>query len=139
MIEKYSDFGFTKEDSWEDLLSKIKEKLGISIDDMRNVISEYLKKNAETMAEGFRNIAPMGRYGDLIEDRNEMISFIRDEASKPEYWELRGCEPTHSNPILIKFSLSCTAIDDGENCFGFVFSDFSGKIKHAFAQSEDDW
>lgn len=119
-------------DEWD---LKLQEKLGLKIVDLQNSIGEWINKNAEELAQEFVNIAPSGDYGALIEDNDGLASYLKQEAAKPEYWEMAGVVSC-ADPNMIKFTFDCTIVDDGDTFKGFVFVSKSGKIRHSFAQNQ---
>lgn len=133
-MEDYKDLGFVKEDTAETIDEKLKEKLGITLADIKVPLSNYLKDKAEELTHQFPNIVPYGDYDKMLEDNDSMADFLRNEASKPENWKISWIEPVKGKLNLIQFGFECTAIDDGETFKGHVFIGMNGSIKHAFAQ-----
>lgn len=136
MIEKFSELDLQPEDEMEVIEQKVKEKLGISIEEMRQALSSYVIENAEELTHEFVNMAPLGDYSKMLEDNDSMSEFLKTEAHKPEHWHLYSVRQSDANAALISFDFKNKAIDDGEIFSGFVFVSKSGKIRHAFAQGE---
>lgn len=126
------------EEEWKQTLAKMdtifQEKLGVSIEQLKQSLSEYVVSHAEELTHEFVNIAPLGDYSKLLEDNDSMAEFLKTEAHKSEHWYLVGISPSDVQKNLISFSFGNKAVDDGENFEGFVYVSFQGKIRHAFAQ-----
>jgi hypothetical protein len=138
MIEKIEDFDLKETDSVEEIDSKIKEKLGVSVPEMQEALSKYVISNAEELTLQLVNIAPLGDYSKLLEDNDSMADFLKSEANKPEHWLLNSLRLSDVNSNLLSFEFINDAIDDGDSFKGFVFVSLQGKIKHAFAQGDDN-
>jgi hypothetical protein len=136
MIEKFEDLDLQDADNMTQVEQKIQEKLGVSVQEMREALSKYTIENAERLTHEFVNMAPLGDYSNLLEDNDSMAQFLKNEAHKPEHWLLFGVRVSDVNPSLLSFNFSNDSIDDGEIFNGFVFVSMQGKIKHAFAQGE---
>lgn len=118
----------------EKISSVLQEKLGVSLESLRNSLSESVKNRAEELALDLPNIAPYNDYGQLLEDNDSMSAFLREEASKLENWFLKSLQDDSKNKTLIKFVFLNKAVDDGHVLEGIVFVNKSGVIRHAFAQ-----
>jgi hypothetical protein len=156
MIEKFEDLGFGALDeevegepaptSIEEYNNQrmakaeaiIKEKLGLSVDELKQRLSSYVVANAEELTLTLVNIAPLGDYSKLLEDNDGMAEFLKSEAHKVEHWKLNKISPSDVNDKLLSFEFANDSIDDGESFQGFVFVSFQGKIRHAFAQGCDN-
>lgn len=153
MIEKFADLGLDALDEEEIEASSIeeynqqrlakaetliKEKLGVSFDEMKQALSVYVASHGEELALEMVNIAPLGDYGNLLEDNDSMAEFFKSEAHKVEHWVLESVRPSDVNENLISFQFRNNSIDDGESFQGFVFVSLQGKIKHAFGQGCDN-
>jgi hypothetical protein len=136
MIESIADLGLDEADKVEDIEKKLQEKLGITVKEMQEHLSSYVKEHAEELTHEFVNIAPMGKYDELLEDNDSMAEFLKTEAHKPEHWLLYSIRQNETNQTLISFDFKNAAVDEGESMEGFVFVSKSGKIRHAFAQGE---
>lgn len=138
MVDKFADLGLDKAESAEEAEKLIQEKLGLSVAEMKQALSNYVVANAEELTHTLVNIAPLGDYGKLLEDNDSMAEFLKTEAHKVEHWELHAARTTDVRNDLLSFEFSNDAIDEGESFQGFVFVSFQGKIKHAFAQGCDN-
>jgi hypothetical protein len=142
MIEKFEDLleglSVEKLDSIDQVESQIKEKLGVSFDDLKRSLSEYVIANSDELATQFVNISPFGDYSKMLEEKDGMAKFLKTEAHKIENWRILGLTPTDSQEELITFQFANKSIDDGDVFDGFVYVSFQGKIKHAFAQGNDN-
>ena len=76
MIEKFSDLELKDAQTAEDVDSLLKEKLGISLDEMRQSLSTAVLSSASDLAETMFNIAPLGDYSKLLEDQPSMVAFL---------------------------------------------------------------
>lgn len=123
----------SEEDYWKQIDHTLQEKLGLSLNKLKEQVCESLKNRAEEVALDLPNIAPYGDYGAMLEDNDGMSSFLKNEASKLENWQLSKIK-MDKNPNLIKFVLMCSAVDDGEVLMGLVFTNKSGEIRHSFCQ-----
>lgn len=135
MINSFSDLELDDIDNISAVDIKIKEKLGLSFNDMCIKLEEVIKLKAEELAEDLPSIAPYKDYSKMIEDKNVIVEFIKNEVSKPENWEIKYIMPSDVNSQLIEFVFNSKALDD-EDFKGFVFVSKSGKIRHAFVQPE---
>ena len=133
MIKDFKDLELEDKDTPETLSDKVRAKLGIGLEEMRKALSDSVKTRAAELVEDMLNIAPMGDYEKLTEDKDEMCSFLSEEAHKEEHWKLNFLEMKDN---YIHFSFLNQAIDEGDNFVGSVFVSLSGKIRHAFAFGE---
>lgn len=160
MIEKFEDLGIDEIELFEDIegpvqpipyeelhkeyLAKIdarvQERLGISFDAMKQLLSEYTSSHSEEMALELVNISPFGDYGKLIEDNDGMSDFLKTEAHKIEHWSINSIKPVDKKgmPNMITFRFQNASVDEGKSVFGYVYVNFEGKVKHAFAQGDDN-
>lgn len=136
MVEKFEDLELHEDDKLEVIEQKIKDKLGISVDEMRQALSKYVVEKAEELTHEFVNIAPLGDYSKLLEDNDSMAEFLKTEAHKPEHWKLYSVRVSDINPSLFTFDFKNQSVDDGDIFTGFVYVSKSGVIRHAFAQGE---
>lgn len=136
MIEKFEDLELETADSIESVETKIQEKLGLTVQEMKAALSSAVIQNADELATEFVNIAPLGDYSKLLEKPSDMAEFLRDEANKLEHWQLSGVNVTEEGKKLLTFNFANDSVDDGDVFQGFVYVSFDGKIKHAFAQGE---
>lgn len=119
----------------EDVDALIVEHLGTPLLNMKEAICKFVNEKAEELTHDFNNIAPHGKYDELIEDNDGMAEFLKKDASNPEFWKIQSISPVTDKPML-NFCFVCTAVDDGEEFKGYVFVSKSGVIRHAFAQNE---
>lgn len=137
MIEKFEDLELSKGKSIEEIEQLIQEKLGISALEMKQELSKYVVDNAVSLTNEFINIAPLGDYGELIEDSDKITQFLKTEAHKVEHWDLKSIRVSASKESLLSFEFDNKSVDDGDCFNGYVFVSLDGKIKHAFAQNQD--
>jgi len=137
MIDLEELLGLTDDDTAETVAVKVQEKLGTSLGLMQERLSTVLINKAEELTLELPNIAPLGDYEKLIEDNDGMAEFLKTEAHKPEHWKLYGLRSSDVKKDLISFVFVNMAVDTGETIKGFVFTNKTGKIKHAFAQVEE--
>lgn len=148
MIESVKDLGLDELDKlnraekadddifWSKLDEKLKEKLNLSLGDLKLAISNSIEKRADDISADMFNIAPFGDYGKLIENTKDMSAFLKVEGIKPENWTLNMIAEDQKNTSLIRFLMSCKAVDDGDSLKGTVFVSKSGVIRHVFAQAD---
>jgi len=134
MVETFKDLVGEDVKTPEDIDAKLKEKLGIGLQEMSYALCDSLRQRAEEVAEDCYSVAPYGDYSKMIEDPEGVAKFFRDEASKPEHWKLEYLEVRKKGDQLIEFVFTNSAVDDGDILKGFVFVGFSGTIRHAFCQ-----
>jgi hypothetical protein len=121
--------------SLEELDAKIKDNYGISLSEMAGALSVTVQERADEIVQGFMNIAPMGDYSKLLLDYPLMAQFLREEAHKPEHWQVYGLMAQDNGHI--EFVFSNDSVDDGETFKGYVLINSKGDIKHVFAQAEE--
>lgn len=134
MVESFKEIGFEGAKSIDELDQVLKDKLGIGFLECGEALQKFIQENAEELVEDVANIAPNGDYGKLLEDKQEMAKFLREEASKPENWEIQMVEVKKKQDQLMELVFFNSAVDDGDIMKGFVFLGLSGKIRHAFVQ-----
>lgn len=130
-------FGITDEDGAEEVSKKVEEKMGLSMQIMRESLSTWVTRHAEELTLDFVNIAPLGDYEKLIEDNDGMAEFLKIEAHKSEHWKLFRVRMSDYNKQLISFTFVNVAVDEGESLQGFVFTNKTGVIRHSFAQVDE--
>jgi dsDNA-binding SOS-regulon protein len=135
MIEKIQDLDLKTGDTDDQVDAKIKEKLGIGLTEMKEALSSAVRDKAEEISLDLMNIAPYGDYDKLIEDNEKMAEFLKQEAHKPENWELFSVQLRETDS-LIQFKFMNSAVDQGDTFEGLVYVSQNGKIRHAFAQGE---
>lgn len=116
---------------------KIKEKLGLSFQDMVEKLGPYVLKNCDKIADQMRNLAPYGQYDKLMEDKSQMLDFLKQELVKPEVWRLQEYTLDSKFKKMVVFKFKCSAIDQADSVFGNVLVSFSGAIRHAFITVDD--
>jgi len=130
---EFKDLGLEEKDKESQIDEKLKEKIGIGLGEMKTALSESVQERAREIVEDMINIAPMGDYDRLTEDKAEMATFLHDEAHKLEHWVLNFLEVKDD---VLHFSFFNKAVDEGDNFIGSVFVSKTGKIRHAFAYGE---
>jgi len=138
MIEDFKDLELDDVDTIEKAEEKIQEKLGVTFLQLKQALSEYVLAHAEELTHEFVNMAPYGDFSKLLEDNDSMAEFLKMEAHKPENWLVQGLTPSDVQKNLISFHFANKSVDDGDVFEGFVYVSFTGKIKHAFAQGNDN-
>lgn len=160
MIEKFEDLGVNEIELVEDIEgpvqpisyeelhkayiekidARVQERLGISFDTMKQLLSEYTLSHAEEMSLELVNISPFGDYAKLLEDNDGMADFLKTQAHKPEHWLINTIKPVDQKgmPNMITFRFANSSVDEGKSVFGYVYVSFEGKVKHAFAQGDDN-
>lgn len=143
MIEKYEDLdselakikikNASKEELDAQINTILQDKLELTLSTLKQELSEYLTSKANDLSKDITNIAPMGDYSNLIEHKDKIEHFLKNEAQKEENWHLFQIDLANKDKKLIQFNFSNTAVDDGDSVKGFVFVDFNGKVKHRFA------
>jgi hypothetical protein len=133
MIEDIKDLELDIAEGTEDIDKRIQEKLGLSIQDLKEYLSKWVSDNSFEIASTLINIAPHGDYGELMEDEEKMAMFLKSEI-KTDSWELQCVSCVQS---MLQFSFLSSAIDDGETFKGYVIVNFLGKIMHAFCQGDN--
>lgn len=139
MIEKIEDLELDGLDSEEKFLERVKDKLGLTIEDLLKPIFNYIQENTLSLVQDISNIAPHGDYAQLLEEDEEMSFFLKEECSKSEHWKLYSIisDTKIKDKPMVQFTFFCTAIDDGHSFKGFTFTSYSGKILHSFAHGDD--
>lgn len=130
-------FGLTDDDKIEDATRKVETKLGISVETMQQQLSSYVIDHAEELSLNLPNIAPLGDYGKLLENNDDMTQFLKEEGNKVEHWKLCAIAQSPINKSLLSFKFFNSGVDDGNTLTGFVFASKSGKIRHAFCKIEE--
>jgi hypothetical protein len=130
MVEKLTDISFEGAKTPEEIEKVVQDNLGISFAECGQVLSQSLLERAEELV-GELNIAPYGDYAKVTEDPEQILSFLKEEAVKPENWKISWIDIKGE---LMELMFDNQAVDDGDILKGFVFIGLSGKIRHAFAQ-----
>lgn len=135
-MEDFKELDFLPEDTEETIEVKLKEKLGLSLLTLKETLTTFVVDKAEELTHQFVNIVPYGDYDKILENNDDMATFLKAEASKPENWKLQYIETTKSAVPMLQFSFKNTSVDDGEGFVGNVYLGLNGKVKHVFAQGE---
>lgn len=130
----FKDLNISSEDTTSEVEAKIKEKLGVEFSAMKEALSTFVKEKAEELSLEFNNIAPYGDYGELLEDNEKMVNFLKEEASLTKNWEISHFMQSDVDPSLLQFIFNNSSVDDGNSFQGHVFVSKNGKIKHAFVR-----
>jgi hypothetical protein len=131
MVEKLTDISFEGAKTPEEIEKVVQDNLGISFAECGQVLSQSLLERAEELVGELLNIAPYGDYAKVTEDPEQILSFLKEEAVKPENWKISWIDIKGE---LMELMFDNQAVDDGDILKGFVFIGLSGKIRHAFAQ-----
>jgi hypothetical protein len=134
MVESFKEISFAECKKPEDFEKVLQDKLGIGFAECTQALSTSLQERAEEVAQDLPSMAPHGDYDKLTEDQAEIAKFLKEEASKPEHWEIDFIEVRSEKDQLMELIFINKAVDDGDILKGFVFIGLSGKIRHAFAQ-----
>lgn len=122
----------------EEVKAKLEEKLGIKITDLREALEKYTQEHAADLGKDFITLAPYGDYGKLLEEENEIASFLKEEASLAKNWSLVYLEQADTrlvSEMLLEFVFINTAMDEDEALRGIVYIG-AGKIKHVFVRNQ---
>ncbi len=112
----------------------LQEHLHISLAECAQALSNSLAERAEELIPDLFNLAPYGNYEKFTEDEAVILQFLKEEAVKPENWELQFMEVKKKDDKLLEMVFFNKAVDDGDILKGFVFLGLSGVIRHAFTQ-----
>jgi hypothetical protein len=138
-LQKY--FGLERGDAREVRMQKIESTIGMTMLDLQAKVGEACRDRAEELSLELTSIAQHGDYDKMIEDRPEMIKFLKTDCFKSEAWDFSGVS---GEGQLLKFEFRCVAIDgdkyfDEENpqfnetLFGVVIFGMKTKeIRHCF-------
>jgi hypothetical protein len=131
MVEKLTDISFEGAKTPEEIEKVVQDNLGISFAECGQALSQSLLERAEELVGELLNVAPYGDYAKVTEDPEQILSFLQEEAVKPENWKISWIDIKGE---LMELMFDNQAVDDGDILKGFVFVGLSGKIRHAFAQ-----
>src|SRR5271166_2816875 len=134
MVNDFKDLKFDEAKTPEDLDKVLREHFGIGFQECSEALSKSLVERCAELIDDMPNLAPYGNYEKLMEKPEDMLQFLKDEASKPENWEIQFIEVKKDKDQLMELVFFNKAVDDGDILKGFVFIGLSGKIRHAFAQ-----
>jgi hypothetical protein len=116
--------------------AKLTEKLGISLTEIKQSISDSLLITADQQALDILNVAPYDDYGDFLEDAPSIAKFLKTDVTKLENWKFKSLSEDPKDKSHLKVKFYSKAVDDGKTFSGIVLISKSGKIKHAFTQHE---
>lgn len=135
MITKVDDLGLTSDQSDEEVDQILKDKLGINLTDMAEILCKDLQEKAEEVAKDFFTVVPFEDYSKLIEGDEKITKFFRELASKPENWIPVGLwkERLADESEILSFAFSNKAVED---LLGYIWVNFSGKVIHHFVQGD---
>lgn len=119
----------------EEIDDILRKHLTIGFSECAEALGQFLLERGEECLEDMINLAPYGDYSKLTEDKEVMLRFLKEEAVKPENWEIQLVEVKKKGDQLIEILFFNKAVDDGDILKGFVFVGASGKIRHAFVQA----
>ncbi len=137
MIDSIEDLELEDSDKMENIDAKLKEKLNISIIDMKKALGDYVVNNSNKIGEDIINIAPYSDYSKLIEEPDQIAEFLSSECSKPETWDLVYILKDGGLQNMLKFKFMSNAVDEGQGLVGIVLVNYKGKINYAFVQGTD--
>lgn len=139
-MEDWKELDFESLDPEKDLIeqvtARLQEKLGITTEQMTASLSEWVQGHAEEMTLDMVSLTPNGEYDKTMENNDDMANFLKTEAHKPENWVMHSIGRTKDKPPMLEVIFINKAVDDGTTMHGYVFIGLSGKIRHAFANSE---
>jgi hypothetical protein len=135
MIETFKDLTFEGCKTEEDADKRLQEKLGLTLKECQDALSNSLVIRAEEVVADLPSCAPYGNWDKLMEDPGDIQKFLEGEASKPENWEIIFFYARKEQDKLAEFVFYNKAVDSGDVLKGYVYVGVSGKIRHAFAQA----
>lgn len=135
-MANFNDLNLSKTETEEQIDLEIKEKLGISLEDLKKAICSYTESHYDELSKQFVNIAPNGNYSLLMEDESKMADFIKSECSKIEGWKLIQVISVEKDSELLEFTFANSFVDDGDSMNGYAYIGEAGKIRHAFSCGE---
>lgn len=138
MVESVKDLGvFELDEKAENFLElldvQLKEKLNLSLLQIKEALCKAIIDKAEEISLECPNIAPYGDYGKLLEDNDSMTDFLKKEASKPETLILHLIAVDEKLKQLFSFGFDSIAVEDLK---GTVYVSKSGIIRHAYPRVE---
>lgn len=135
MIESFKDLTFEGCKTEEDAAARLQEKLGLTLQECKEALSNSLVIRAEEVVEDLPSCAPYADWDKLMEDPADIQKFLEEEASKPENWEIIFFYARKEQDKVAEFVFYNKAVDDGDILKGYVYVGLSGKIRHAFCQA----
>lgn len=140
MIESFDDLDaeeINKIETKEEYLSFIQDKLGFKFDDYKQYLNKYVQEKSNYLSKEFVNIAPYNKYANLLEEEDQIKSFLETEVCKDENWEINYLrEISFKDKPTLKLEFTNKATGSCEVFAGFVYVAFNGKLLHAFARGE---
>jgi len=141
-IEQIIDkLNIAKEDTPEQREAKIEAVLGVSIEKMRQALEKKIQEQADKLVPDLINVAPYGDYGNLIEDSDKIIGFLKEEASQAKNWKITAITLDGGERLGesdgFGFSFVNTAVDEGDLLYGRVFVGGGGEIRHVMVYVDD--
>lgn len=135
MIESFKDLTFEGCKTEEDADARLQEKLGLTLKECKEALSNSLLIRAEEVVPDLPSVAPYGDYDKLMEDPEVIQKFLEEEAFKEENWEIVFFYARKEQDKIAEFVFYNKSVDDGDILKGFVYVGVSGKIRHAFIQA----
>lgn len=133
LINGIEDLGLDKQDTLDQVLVKLRDKLNLSINNIVYSFEEYILINSLELAQNLFNVAPYGRYEDLIEETDKIVEFLKSECGKVESWQLKSIEQEQET---IRLDFMSKAVDEADALRGIVFIDYFGNIIHSLCVSD---
>jgi len=121
----------------EKLNQIMKDKLGVSLIEMKEVLSKKTIERAQDLTVEMKNIAPYADYSKLIENNDEMAEFMRTEGHKWENWKVKSIAQDPKFTPLLKVQFQNSSVDEGSTIFGTVFVSKSGIVRHSMVQASE--
>lgn len=141
MIEKFSDLGLDAlkglkgVEFFKKLDELLTEKLGLSLENIVQPLSQYMIAHAEELALELPNIVPFGKYDKVLESNDEMADFLKKEAAETKNWMIHSLSDDDKFEHLVRFVFENEAVDDGTTIRGTTFVSKSGIVRHSFVQA----
>ena len=135
MIESFKELTFEGCKTEADADARLQEKLGLTLKECQEALSNSLLIRAEEVVPDLPSCAPYGNWDKLMEDPADIQKFLEEEAFKPENWEIIFFYARKEQDKLAEFVFYNKAVDSGDVLKGYVYVGLSGKIRHAFCQA----
>jgi hypothetical protein len=134
MIEKFEDLEIAEDATYEDAQAVIEEKLQIKFSDIIELLNDSLKERAKDIAENFLVMTPFGDWSKILEEQSKIINFLKTKAAQAENWKATyiGISRDPKLPNMVEILFANEAVDEGDILLGYVFLNYSGKIRHLF-------
>lgn len=130
----YEDLNISCKDDESVINEKLLSNLGVSLLDLKKELCLYVSNNSFELAKEIKVIFPYGDYSKMIENKEEISLFLKEEASKIDNWILFKVAP---NEDLMNFTFACLPVNEDFEFKGHVFISLNGKIKHSFITNDD--